>query len=131
LEEILNVVVADEFSQSFCARPWSPGGEATPERYALFSQFGQPALIFEAHVNAPEEGSFTTVIYRESAVIVDWILIPQEQARRPAAQKAALRRLCHEMLALVPAVEQLGGRVPEDPMPIIEARLALLKDSKT
>jgi hypothetical protein len=167
-------------------------------------------------------GSFTTVIYQESAVIVDWILIPQEQARRPdqcqllfqkipipvqsssepesieqrvqlasqqvaffwfmaaviakylvrrdalqfnawlhalrqvmveverlvigepwqylpeppfdlaltpAAQKAALRQLCHEMLSLMPAVGGLGGRVPEDPMPIIEARLALLEDN--
>lgn len=79
----LNIVVATEFAEALCAKPWQSGGQTIPERLSLISHFGQPAIIFEAHHNAPTPGSsFTTVVY-ESGQIVDWILIPQTEAKRP------------------------------------------------
>jgi hypothetical protein len=50
----IRVVVADEYSESLCARPWPHGGHTTDERLALFSQFGTPAVIYEAHGNASD-----------------------------------------------------------------------------
>jgi Nucleotidyltransferase domain len=78
----VRVVVADEYSESLCARPWPHGRQTTDERLALFSQFGTPAVIYEAHGNAPEGGTFTYVLYREIAINVDWILVPQSNAQR-------------------------------------------------
>jgi hypothetical protein len=57
--------------------------ETSSERYSLFSQFGTPALIHENNNNAPDGGTFTFVLYAKSAIMVDWILIPQSKAIRP------------------------------------------------
>ena len=61
--------------------------QTSPERYSLFSQFGTPALIHENNNNAPEGGTFTFVLYAESAFMVDWVLIPQSKAKRPFLSK--------------------------------------------
>src|SRR5260370_37424508 len=58
------------------------GAKTTGERLALFSQFGTPAIIFEAHSNNQVGGTFTYVLYQESAINVDWMLIPQALARQ-------------------------------------------------
>ena len=80
----LNIVVADHYSESLCARPRLIGAGTTDERLAIISRFGQPAVIHENHHNAPEGGTFTFVLYKESALMVDWIFIPQAKAQRPA-----------------------------------------------
>lgn len=79
----LHVVVADAFSESLCAAPWPIGAKTTPERLALFRQFGTPGLVFErtAHANKID-GILTNVVYQESAQSVDWMLIPQAKAYR-------------------------------------------------
>jgi hypothetical protein len=79
----LHVVVADAFSESLCGAPWPIGAKTTPERLALFGQFGTPGLIFErtAHANKID-GILTNVVYQESAQSVDWMLIPQAKAYR-------------------------------------------------
>ncbi len=59
-------------------------GRTTDERLALFSRVGQPAVIHEYHHNAPPGGTLTHVTYRDKGVIVDWTLIPLQDARRPA-----------------------------------------------
>jgi hypothetical protein len=76
----VQVVTTDE---ALLARPWQSGGQTTAERLALFSQFGQPGILFEAHSNAPPDGTMTVVFYAITAVCVDWILIPLAQAQRP------------------------------------------------
>ena len=43
-------------------------------------------------------------------------------------QKVAVRELCQKMLAAMPAVVAMGGTVPEDPMAIVEIRLALVQE---
>lgn len=76
----LHVVVADEYSETLCAQPWSGGAKTTAERLALFRQFGEPAVIYDAHTNNLMGGTFTYVLYQESAINVDWMLIPQSLA---------------------------------------------------
>ncbi len=78
----LHVVVADAWSETLCARPWDGGARTTEERLALFKQFGEPAVVYDAHGNNLVGGTFTYVLYRESAVNVDWMLIPQSVAYR-------------------------------------------------
>lgn len=80
----LNIVVADHDSERLCARPQLVQAGTTAERLEIISRFGQPVVIHENHHNAPEGGSFTFVWYAKSALMVDWIFIPQEKAQRPA-----------------------------------------------
>ncbi|GHO72391.1 hypothetical protein KSD_01620 [Ktedonobacter sp. SOSP1-85] len=56
--------------------------EHVPRRNAklLFEQFGTPTILFEAHSNNQLGGTFTYVLYKESAHNIDWMLIPQKIA---------------------------------------------------
>jgi hypothetical protein len=83
----LTVIVADPHSEHFCARPWQTGARTTPERWALFSQFGQPVVIHENHHNAPEGGAFTFVLYGPSALMIDWVLLPHARAQCPSTSR--------------------------------------------
>ena len=83
----LTLVVSRRYSASLCARPEPAGAKTTKERFDLFSSFGQPAAIHENNNNAPEGGTFTFVLYTPSALMVDWILLPQAIARRPAQSR--------------------------------------------
>lgn len=79
----LTLVVTDEYSGTLCSRPWQVGGQTILERYNLFSQFGEPAVIHENHHNAPAGGTFTFVLYTGSGLMVDWMLRPQAGSQRP------------------------------------------------
>lgn len=83
----ISLVVSDPFSSSLCARLEQVSAQTSPERLSLFSQFGTPALIHENNNNAPEGGTFTFTLYASSAIMVDWILLPQSKARRPQGSK--------------------------------------------
>jgi predicted nucleotidyltransferase len=100
----LHVVVAEAYSEILCAQPWSVGAKTTPERLALFSQFGEPAVIYEVHANNLVGGTFTYVLYQESAINVDWMLIPQSLAQRE-----------HPSLLLYSHVELPEPRAEEPP----------------
>jgi hypothetical protein len=79
----LHLVVAEAHSDSLCARHEQVSPRTAAERLVVFSKFGTPALIHENNNNAPEGGTFTFVLYAESALMVDWVLIPQAKAERP------------------------------------------------
>jgi hypothetical protein len=79
----IRVVIAEPYMETLCARQEQVSHKTTPERLALFSRFGKPALIHENNNNAPEHGTFTFVLYAGSALNVDWVLIPQLNAQRP------------------------------------------------
>jgi hypothetical protein len=79
----LNLVVAEPYTRLLCTRQELVSHRTTDERFALFHQFGKPALVHENNNNAPEGGTFTFVLYSDSALMVDWTLIPQTNARRP------------------------------------------------
>jgi predicted nucleotidyltransferase len=78
----LKVVVAAPFGKLLCARKEQVSHKTTEERFALFSKFGKPALIHENNNNAPEGGTFTFVLYSDSALMTDWVMVPQESAER-------------------------------------------------
>jgi hypothetical protein len=80
----LSLVVSDKYCPSLCKRIEQVSAQTSPERYLLFRQFGSPALIHENNNNAPDGGTMTFVLYANSAVMVDWILIPESEAKRPA-----------------------------------------------
>ena len=79
----LRVVVSNEYSSALCERLEQVSARTSPERFALFGQFGNPSLIHENNNNAPEGGTFTFVLYADSAVMIDWVLVPQIKAMRP------------------------------------------------
>ena len=78
----INIVVKTEHSDRLCQRAATVSAQTTPERMTLFTQFGNIAFLHENNNNAPEGGTFTNTIYAGTAVIVDWILIPQQTAQR-------------------------------------------------
>lgn len=102
----LRLVVADSYSRDLCARPEQVSAQTSPDRYALFSQFGTPALIHENNHNAPEGGAFTFVLYAESAVMVDWTLVPQTKVMRPASSRLLFEKFPISLEPL-PASEDL------------------------
>lgn len=79
----LTLVISDSHSETLCAKVEQVSAQTSPERFNLFSHFGTPAIIHENNYNAPEGGTFTFTLYAESHLMVDWVLIPQNQARRP------------------------------------------------
>lgn len=83
----ITVLIAEPYSDILCARQEQVSHQTTPERLAFFSRFGRPALIHENNHNAPEGGTFTFVMYAESEVMVDWVLVPLPKARRPYSSR--------------------------------------------
>lgn len=79
----INVAVAEPYSELLCARQEQVSHKTTEERLALFGKFGKPALLHENNHNAPEGGTFTFVLYSNSALMIDWVLIPRKNAERP------------------------------------------------
>ncbi len=79
----LSLAVSDKYSSSLCLRLESVSDQTSPERLWFISQFGVPALIHENNNNAPEGGTFTFVLYAKSAMMVDWVLVPQSKSQRP------------------------------------------------
>src|ERR1700730_10139474 len=84
----LSVVVADAFSEQFCScNPVAITNNTSPERQALYKQFGQPLVLREDR-SWPGEGScFNHVSYRETALVVDWVFLTLAKAQRPAQSR--------------------------------------------
>jgi len=79
----LHVVVAQPYSDVLCTRQEQVSHKTTDERLALFRKFGEPALIHENNNNAPQGGTFTFVLYSGSALMIDWVLVPETNIERP------------------------------------------------
>ena len=102
----LNLVVAEPFTTLLCTRQEQVSHQTTQERLALFRRFGEPALIHENNNNAPQDGTFTFVLYSDSALMIDWTLIPQTNAERPF-QSMLLFDKAHIPVSAPPAPEEL------------------------
>jgi len=102
----LGLVVSDQYSSAICERLEQVSAQTSPERYALFSQFGKPALIHENNNNAPADGTFTFVLYADTAFMVDWVLMPQTKAIRPIQSRLLFER-AFIPLATLPEPEDL------------------------
>jgi hypothetical protein len=83
----LSLVVSEDYSSDLCSRFATVSKQTSLERFSLISQFGAPALIHENNNNAPDGGTMTFVLYANSAIMVDWVLIPQSKAQRPYQSK--------------------------------------------
>jgi predicted nucleotidyltransferase len=79
----LSLVVADAHSKLLCSRQEQVSHRTTTERLEIFRRFGEPALVHENNNNAPKNGTFTFVLYVGSALMIDWVLVPQVNAERP------------------------------------------------
>lgn len=106
----LTVIVDDSYGKILCTRLRQAGAGTTNERLALISTFGEPIIIHENHNNAPEEGSFTFVLYSNSALMVDWILLPHSKAQRPPASLLLFDKVGIRM-SLPNAQESLEHRI--------------------
>ncbi len=85
-------VIADEHSAGLCAHPEMVTISPAEDRLAFFQSIGQTALIYENHHNAPPGGTASSVLYRGFACYVDWTLVPQSFAVRPAAANLLFER---------------------------------------
>src|SRR5579872_918829 len=84
----LSVVVADAFSEQFCScSPVAVTNNTSPERQALYEQFGQPLVLREDRSWLGEGSCFNHVSYRGTALVVDWVFLPQAKAQRPAQSR--------------------------------------------
>ena len=79
----IKVVVDKPYGELLCARQEQVSHKTTEERLALFSKFGKPAIIHENNHNAPENGTFTFVLYAGSALMIDWVMMPKMNVERP------------------------------------------------
>jgi len=102
----LNLVVAESYGDSLCARAEQVSHRTTKERLELFSKFGTPTLIHENNNNAPEGGTFTFVMYANSAIMVDWTLVPLLNAKRPYSSHLLFDKVNISVSSL-PEVEEL------------------------
>lgn len=89
----ISLAIADQHAATLCERFHQVSADIAPDRYTFFSQFGLPALIHENNNNAPEGGTFTFILYAESALMVDWILVPLSRATRPHQSKLLFDRV--------------------------------------
>jgi|SoiMethySBSTD1v2_1073268.scaffolds.fasta_scaffold836953_1 predicted nucleotidyltransferase len=102
----IRIVVAHPHSKTLCARQNQVSHQTISERLELFSRFGKPALIHENNHNAPENGTFTFVLYSDSAIMIDWVLMPELNAERPA-QSLLLFEKGHLPVSAPPALENV------------------------
>jgi hypothetical protein len=96
----LRLVVSDAYSPVLCTRLEQVSARTSPERYAVFSQFGHPALIHENNNNAPDGGTFTFVLYAESAIMIDWVLVPHLTAARPFQSRLLFEKVAIPMVPM-------------------------------
>lgn len=89
----ISIVVSEKDSALLCQRLAPVSSQTTAERLALFAQFGEIAFLHENNHNAPEGGTFTCTVYAQTAVVIDWLLIPQKTARRSSPSRLLFERI--------------------------------------
>lgn len=80
----LRFAVSDGAVAALCERPAMIAARPVGARLALFERFGEIATLYENHHNAPGHGTSSGVLFA-SGVMVDWMLVPAAEARRPIA----------------------------------------------
>jgi hypothetical protein len=80
----LRIVVADAYAEDLCGcSPHAVASVTNAGRRRLYEQFGRPLILREDASFGPKGGCYNHVIYRETAITVDWVLLPQKVARLP------------------------------------------------
>lgn len=86
------VVVSDVAAETLCTLTSVVGAGTTPERLGLFAALGRLAIIHEQHGNAPPGGTFTSCVYADGGVIIDWTLVPFAAAHHSSETKPLFDR---------------------------------------
>lgn len=111
----LTAVISNGVADVLCERTGMVRAGAPPERLALFSMSAQPSIVHENHHNAPNSGTLSAVVYEESAVTVDWTLVPEDGACRPLDTVLLFERrpipICRELP--LPDQTERDGRIAE------------------
>ncbi len=88
----LRIVVANAYVNTLCscgpdATTYTTNG-TSEERLTLYKQFGEPLILREAvsFASDGEGGCFNHVVYRKTAITIDWVFIPQASARIPSEE---------------------------------------------
>lgn len=106
----LSVAVSDDYADRLCScSPVAITQNTSPERLALYEQFGQPLILREDRSWLGEGSCFNHVSYRETAEVVDWVFLPQSKAQRPAQSRVLFDKVGIPV-APPPAVESLEER---------------------
>ena len=82
----LVAAVAPPAADTLCAHPWWNAGRTTPERLELIRCLGTPVIVHDAHVNAPEGGTHTNVVF-DDGTRLDLNLVPLDRAQCPAGAR--------------------------------------------
>jgi hypothetical protein len=84
----LSVAVADAYTDHFCScGPAATTENSSPQRQELYEQFGEPLVLREARSWLGEGSCFNHVSYRRTAMVVDWVFLPQATVQRPAQSR--------------------------------------------
>jgi hypothetical protein len=89
----ISIVINDVHSDVLCYRSSQVSSQTTPERMEIFTRFGEIAFLHENNNNAPVGGTFTNTIYAQTALIIDWIMIPQKTAQRSSPSQLLFDRV--------------------------------------
>jgi len=90
----LSVVVADGFTEQLCScSSVAITRNTSPERQALYERFGRPLVLREDRSWLGEGSCFNHVSYRETALVVDWVFLPQAKAQRPEQSRVLFDRV--------------------------------------
>lgn len=79
----ISIIVAQAHTHDFCGCIEEATTKISSDtRLHFYEQFGQP-LVLREDKSFFTNGCFNHVSYRETAVVVDWVFIPQTSAKRP------------------------------------------------
>lgn len=105
----LSVAVSDDYVDGFCAcGPDAVTENTSPERQQLYEQFGHPLVLREDRSWLGEGSCFNHVSYRETAMVVDWVFLPQSKAQRPARSRVLFDKV--SIPVAPPVMESLEER---------------------
>lgn len=104
----LHIVVTDGYAATLLIKPKTVWASTTAARLALFRRYGEPAILHENHHNAICDGTFTYCEYAD-LVKVDWTLMAQSKALRPAFSRLLFERVAIPQ-ANMPLAETLVER---------------------
>jgi len=104
----LHLVVTDAYADTILIKPAMVWASTTAERMVLFHRYGEPVILHENHHNAIGEGTFTYCEYAD-LVKVDWTLMAQSKALRPAFARLLFERVAIPQ-AVAPVAESLAER---------------------
>ncbi len=108
----ITAVVAQNVAHQVCKHSEMVTTQPSRARIMIFETFGDIGFVYENNHNAPSGGTATTVLYAQSGIVVDWVLIPEEGAQRPQLSQLLFAEKDIPLLE-IPATNSLETRLKE------------------